>query len=193
MSLPAALSRPGSCPSSKRSCRCRRNRVRSRWRRPRWPDVDCAHSGIRGAVRSDLSELATYLALAYLKLAVIAEEIAWRRLAGAGVGPGFDTAHPAAPGLLQLNLACSRTASRSAALLPDSFSLRSAWDSPRLGPMASRRRSRRRLDGRDLPLRVGLVPCLRLAYALRSRGRTFAAVLARQIGRAYGHRNVSVR
>jgi aminoglycoside phosphotransferase (APT) family kinase protein len=72
---------------------------------PHWPDVDSLAQDYAALSGADLSEFSTYLALAYFKLAVIAEGIASRRLAGAADGPGFDTAHLAVPGLVAAGLA----------------------------------------------------------------------------------------
>jgi len=52
----------------------------------------------------DISSLAFYQALGYLKLAVIAEGIHARHLAGQTVGAGFDTVGSAVPVLLQVGL-----------------------------------------------------------------------------------------
>jgi len=52
----------------------------------------------------DISSLAFYQALGYLKLAVIAEGIHARHLAGRTVGQGFDAAGSAVPALLQAGL-----------------------------------------------------------------------------------------
>jgi aminoglycoside phosphotransferase (APT) family kinase protein len=70
----------------------------------RWPDIDALAQEYAVLSGADLSEFAAYLALAYFKLAVIAEGIASRRLAGASDGPGFDTAHLAVPGLVSAGL-----------------------------------------------------------------------------------------
>ena len=53
---------------------------------------------------TDVEGFERYLALAYFKLAVIAEGIASRYQSGVGVGPGFDTAHLAVPGLIAAGL-----------------------------------------------------------------------------------------
>jgi aminoglycoside phosphotransferase (APT) family kinase protein len=67
-----------------------------------WPDsVAQTYARLTGA---DLAEFPMYLGLAYFKLAVIAEGIAARRMAGAGEGPGFATAHLAVPLLLEAGL-----------------------------------------------------------------------------------------
>ncbi|GAA4691537.1 phosphotransferase family protein [Phytohabitans rumicis] len=60
----------------------------------------------RYAARSgrDLSRLSFYRALGYLKLAVIAEGIHARHLAGQTVGPGFDAVGSAVPALLDAGL-----------------------------------------------------------------------------------------
>jgi aminoglycoside phosphotransferase (APT) family kinase protein len=71
---------------------------------PRWPEVDDVAQHYADLSGADLSEFSTYLALGYFKLAVISEGIASRRLAGAGRGPGFDTAHLAVPGLISAGL-----------------------------------------------------------------------------------------
>jgi aminoglycoside phosphotransferase (APT) family kinase protein len=72
---------------------------------PRWPNSQqilqdyAVHSG------RDLSDIPFYLALAHFKLAVVAEGIHSRHLAGAGTGAGFETAGLAVPGLLAAGLA----------------------------------------------------------------------------------------
>jgi aminoglycoside phosphotransferase (APT) family kinase protein len=77
---------------------------------PRWPkpaqiaQAYAQHSG------RDLADFDAYLALAHLKLAVIAEGIAARHRAGAGRGAGFETAGEAVPDLLADGLAVLRGA-----------------------------------------------------------------------------------
>jgi aminoglycoside phosphotransferase (APT) family kinase protein len=77
---------------------------------PRWPkpaqiaQAYAQHSG------RDLADFDAYLALAHLKLAVIAEGIAARHRAGAGHGAGFETAGAAVPDLLAAGLAVLRGA-----------------------------------------------------------------------------------
>jgi hypothetical protein len=53
---------------------------------------------------SSLCGFDRYRALALFKLAGIAEGIATRHRSGVGNGPGFETAHQAAPGLLAAGL-----------------------------------------------------------------------------------------
>jgi hypothetical protein len=53
-----------------------------------------------------------HLALAYFKLALIAEGIQSRHLQGATVGPGFDTAGEAVPELVTAGLQALRNVAR---------------------------------------------------------------------------------
>ncbi|MEV0185375.1 phosphotransferase family protein [Streptomyces sp. NPDC050625] len=66
-------------------------------------DAYAAASGL------DLSALAFYVAFGYFKLAVIAEGIHARFLAGQTVGEGFDSAGAAVPGLVESALAALRS------------------------------------------------------------------------------------
>jgi aminoglycoside phosphotransferase (APT) family kinase protein len=72
---------------------------------PRWPGVDAIANDYAAASGRDLSDFPLYQALAFFKLAVIAEGITARYLAGAGSGPGFATSTLAVPGLTAAGLA----------------------------------------------------------------------------------------
>lgn len=68
---------------------------------PGFPDRDTLARGYAEASGLDLSPLNFYVAFGYLKLAVIAEGIHSRYLAGQTVGQGFDRAGPAVPTLIE--------------------------------------------------------------------------------------------
>ncbi|QRP43193.1 phosphotransferase family protein [Amycolatopsis sp. FDAARGOS 1241] len=72
---------------------------------PRWPGPDVLAQDYATASGRDLGEFSTYLGLAYFKLAVIAEGIRARYLAGAGSEPGHASAGEAVPGLVAEGLA----------------------------------------------------------------------------------------
>lgn len=71
----------------------------------RWPRPDELLQDYAVASGRDLSDIPFYLGLAYFKIAVIAEGIHSRYLAGAGSGPGFDTAGLAVPDLVAAGMA----------------------------------------------------------------------------------------
>lgn len=71
---------------------------------PRWPRPRAIAEDYATASGRDLGDFDFYLGLAYLKLAVVAEGIYARHLAGAGSGSGFDTASEAVPGLVSAGL-----------------------------------------------------------------------------------------
>jgi len=71
----------------------------------RWPGIDMIANDYSLASGRDLPGFHQYLALAYFKLAVIAEGIYSRYLAGAGTGPGFATSGQAVEGLLTAGVA----------------------------------------------------------------------------------------
>jgi aminoglycoside phosphotransferase (APT) family kinase protein len=70
----------------------------------RWPSPDAFARHYADEVGINLDGWGRYLALAHLKLAVIAEGIAARYRAGVGEGTGFATAHRAVPELLASGL-----------------------------------------------------------------------------------------
>ena len=70
----------------------------------RWPSIDETAQQYADLAGVDLTGFERYLALAYFKLAVIAEGIASRYRSGVGSGPGFDTADQAVPGLIDAGL-----------------------------------------------------------------------------------------
>lgn len=72
---------------------------------PGFPDRDALARAYAEASGLDLTPLDFYVAFGYLKLAVIAEGIHSRYLAGQTVGAGFDTAGAAVPGLVEAGLA----------------------------------------------------------------------------------------
>jgi aminoglycoside phosphotransferase (APT) family kinase protein len=72
---------------------------------PRWPRPDVILQDYAVASGRTVSDVPFYLGLGYFKLAVIAEGIHSRHLAGAGVGPGFDTAGLSVPDLVAAGLA----------------------------------------------------------------------------------------
>ncbi len=70
----------------------------------RWPSPDAIAQHYADEVGVNLDGWGRYLALAHLKLAVIAEGIAARYRVGVGEGAGFATAHRAVPELLASGL-----------------------------------------------------------------------------------------
>ncbi len=70
----------------------------------RWPTVDKIVEDYGAESGRDLCNFDFYMGLAYFKLAVIAEGIGSRYLAGAGDGPGYSTAAKSVPGLLAAGL-----------------------------------------------------------------------------------------
>jgi aminoglycoside phosphotransferase (APT) family kinase protein len=70
----------------------------------RWPGVDAVAHDYSVASGRDLLNFDQYLALAYFKLAVIAEGIYSRYLVGVGSGPGFATSGAAVDGLIASGL-----------------------------------------------------------------------------------------
>ena len=71
---------------------------------PRMADEAAIAQSYATASGRDLSDLRFHLALAYFKLAVIAEGIYARYRQGATIGPGFDTAGEAVPELVRAGL-----------------------------------------------------------------------------------------
>jgi aminoglycoside phosphotransferase (APT) family kinase protein len=71
----------------------------------RWPRSEAIAQDYATVSGRDLGDFNFYLGLACLKLAVVAEGIYSRHLAGAGTGNGFDTAAEAVPGLVAEGLA----------------------------------------------------------------------------------------
>jgi aminoglycoside phosphotransferase (APT) family kinase protein len=74
----------------------------------RWPGIDATVQDYAERSGAEMSDFDGYLALAYFKLAVIAEGIASRYLAGAGEGPGFDSAAEAVPALIAAGLSAAQ-------------------------------------------------------------------------------------
>jgi len=70
----------------------------------RWPDLESVAHDYSSASGRDLGRFDQYLALAYFKLAVIAEGIYNRYLVGVGSGPGFATSGAAVEGLVDAGL-----------------------------------------------------------------------------------------
>jgi len=71
----------------------------------RWPTVCEVVKEYADLTGADVSEFGKYLGLAYFKLAVIAEGISARHLAGLASEPGFASAQHAVPGLVSSGLA----------------------------------------------------------------------------------------
>ncbi|MET8430439.1 phosphotransferase family protein [Nocardia sp. NPDC004860] len=69
-----------------------------------FPSADALAQRYAGATGADLEALAFYRALGFFKIAVIAEGIHQRYLAGKTVGPGFDKVGTAVPELLAAGL-----------------------------------------------------------------------------------------
>jgi aminoglycoside phosphotransferase (APT) family kinase protein len=76
----------------------------SAWTSPRLPDVDALAAAYESAGGVTLNDWDFHLALACFKVAVIAAGIDHRRRAGAGEGPGFDTAGEAVGPYLERGL-----------------------------------------------------------------------------------------
>ena len=74
----------------------------------RWPDATATAQEYAWRSGRDLGDFDQYLAFAHFKLAIIAEGIASRYLAGAGEGAGYATAGLAVPGLIEAGLAVVR-------------------------------------------------------------------------------------
>ncbi|CUR55539.1 Predicted aminoglycoside phosphotransferase [metagenome] len=74
----------------------------SAWTSPRLPAVEALAAGYEAAGGVPLTDWDSHLALACFKVAVIAAGIDHRRRAGAGAGPGFDTAGEAVGPFLEL-------------------------------------------------------------------------------------------
>ena len=70
----------------------------------RWPNTDATAQRYLELTGADLTHFDHYRALAFFKLAVIAEGITARYRVGAGNGPGFATAHQAVAGLVATGL-----------------------------------------------------------------------------------------
>ncbi len=70
----------------------------------RWPDARAVARDYAALSGRDLGDFDAYLGLAFFKLAVIAEGIASRHLAGAGTGTGYATSALAVPGLVAAGL-----------------------------------------------------------------------------------------
>lgn len=75
----------------------------------RWPRIATIAQDYARASGRDLTCFEQYLALAYFKLAVIAEGIYARYLVGVGTGPGFATAGEAVEGLVAAGLSSLQT------------------------------------------------------------------------------------
>jgi aminoglycoside phosphotransferase (APT) family kinase protein len=71
----------------------------------RWPSSSVIVEDYATRSGADLSQFASYLGLAYFKVAVIAEGIAARHRLGGGTGQGYSTAGRAVPGLIAAGLA----------------------------------------------------------------------------------------
>lgn len=83
--------------------------VPAAWASPRLPSPDDLAQSYARASGRDLGQWPFYLALAYLKLAVIAEGIAHRAHAGGAAGPGAARAAEAVPELVAAGLDVLRT------------------------------------------------------------------------------------
>jgi len=82
----------------------------SAWTSPRLPGIAALGAAYEAVGGVTLAHWDFYLALAYFKLAVIAAGIDHRHRAGAGSGPGFDTAGAAVPQYLEAGLEALATA-----------------------------------------------------------------------------------
>lgn len=74
------------------------------WTSPRFPSADTLRARYAARTGSDLPAFDFYLALAYYKLAVIAQGIAYRHGLGVTVGEGYDGVAASVPALLEAGL-----------------------------------------------------------------------------------------
>lgn len=83
--------------------------IRAAWTSPRFPDPDAIAEIYMARSGSELPAFAFYLALAFYKLAVIAQGIAYRHSLGVTVGEGYERVAASVPDLLDAGLEVGAT------------------------------------------------------------------------------------